>query len=1116
MTKKPTATPVQANEQPIDEMARRMQVEGALYRERDLVARIAETSPAGIVVVNGQGQITFANARAERILGLEKLEITQRVYNDPEWRITTYDGTPFPDEQLPFRRVMDTASPVFDVHHAIEWPDGRRVLLVINAAPLVGETGQLEGIVSTVEDVTARVQAETALRESERRFRRIAENAQDLIYRYRLAPAPGFEYVNAAATAITGYTPQEHYADPQLGFKLVHPEDQPLLESMIRSPGSFDRPLVLRWRRKDGTMIWTEQHNVPIYDQAGNLVAFEGIARDITERKRAEARRELALQVLALLNQSNARADVIGDLLHLIKEATGFEAVGLRLREGQDFPYYETAGFPADFVKTERYLCAHDQDGELLRDSDGNVILECMCGNVIAGRIDPALPFFTQTGSFWTNSTTELLATTTEQDLQARTRNRCHAQGYESVALVPLRSDDHIIGLLQLNDSRKNMFTPERVAFFEGIGASIGIALARRQAEEALRESEATYRNIIESVPMGMHIYQLEPDGRLVFSGANPAADQILGVDNRQFIGKSIEEAFPALAETEVPEMYRRAALTGEPWQTDQIMYEENQIAGAFVVHAFQTSPGRMAASFLDMTARKQAEEAVRFQKSLLECQGEASIDGILVVAQDRRWLYSNRRFLEIWDIPRDVAGALSSEDALQRVQDKLVDPESFVAKIVDLYDHPDQVSQDEIVFQDGRIFERYSAPVKSADGVYYGRAWHYHEVTEQRQAAKASFQASRLEATATLAGGIAHDFNNLMVGVLGYADLLRDSLQDRPGALEMLDVISESARRAGKLAQQMLAFARGGKYQPRRMNLNDTVQRIASARERDLPSRIRVVLDTDPGLWPTQADPAQMSEVVLNLFTNAVEAIEGSGDITITTRNYTLNEGQVNGLEPGSYVCLAVKDTGCGISPEVRARIFEPFFTTKFQGRGMGLAAAYGIVENHGGHISIQSKAGHGATFEVYLPALPAEEEERSEPQAVDEVQPDVLATETKTVMLIEDDAFVLKLLQRIMRRLQYSVLVAHNGQEAIEIARSYEGDIHLALLDMGMPEMGGAEAFPFLVQARPDMAVIICSGYELDETAQALLDAGAVAFIPKPFQVSLLESEIYRAIRN
>jgi signal transduction histidine kinase len=244
-------------------------------------------------------------------------------------------------------------------------------------------------------------------------------------------------------------------------------------------------------------------------------------------------------------------------------------------------------------------------------------------------------------------------------------------------------------------------------------------------------------------------------------------------------------------------------------------------------------------------------------------------------------------------------------------------------------------------------------------------------DITEHKQIQEAMLRTSRLEATETLARGIAHDFNNLMVGVLGYTEMLEMDLADREDALHMLRIIRDAAHRASDLARQMLDFAGGGRYQPTVVCLDTVIRGVLRAREHEVLEGVRVALDVDPDLWDVQADQAQMSEVVLNLFTNAIEAIEDKGRILITASNVQAHEGIVADLSPGAYVRLSVQDTGCGMSEDVQTRVFEPFFTTKFLGRGMGLAAVYGIVENHGGHISVESKEGIGSTFTIYLPAV-------------------------------------------------------------------------------------------------------------------------------------------------
>jgi signal transduction histidine kinase len=207
-------------------------------------------------------------------------------------------------------------------------------------------------------------------------------------------------------------------------------------------------------------------------------------------------RQKLAIQILTLLNKLDYKGNLIFDILALIKKTTGFEATGIRLKEKEDYPYYVAKGFPARFVKAENFLCTRDVDGNYIRDHKGNPVLECICGNVIQGRIDPSLSFYTKGGSFWTNSTTHLLNTYDKEVFRTNTRNRCNSEGYESVALIPLRSDKKIIGLLQLNDRRKGMLNENIIEFFEGIGASIGIGIAHMKAEEKLRKSESEYKKL--------------------------------------------------------------------------------------------------------------------------------------------------------------------------------------------------------------------------------------------------------------------------------------------------------------------------------------------------------------------------------------------------------------------------------------------------------------------------------------------------------------------------------------------------------------------------------------------------------------------------------------------
>lgn len=383
-------------------------------------------------------------------------------------------------------------------------------------------------------------------------------------------------------------------------------------------------------------------------------------------------------------------------------------------------------------------------------------------------------------------------------------------------------------------------------------------------------------------------------------------------------------------------------------------------------------------------------------------------------------------------------------------------------------------------------------------------------DITDAKQAEEAMRMASRMEATATLAGGVAHDFNNLMAGVLGNALLVYEDLGPSHPCAEKLNTIAIAAERAGKLSHELLAFARGGKYQPQIADLNQVVEETLLLQKGAFPPGVTLVRESAPDLWPVEVDPTQVGQVIMNLAINAAEAIEGIGEMVFRTFNLDADEAYCKdqrGLIPGKYSCLLVSDTGCGMTEETLRKVFEPFYTTKIQGRGLGLAAVYGIIKNHGGYIHAESAPNEGTTFTVYLPAA---EGEVSHPQAPKRKR----ITGTETILIVDDEEIFVKVIREVVEGLGFTMLTAGNGAEAIDIAKSHPGEIHLILLDMGMPVMSGPEAFSQLVRARPGIKVIICSGYGLDKASRALLDAGAFSFLQKPFMPRDLIAEIRRAL--
>jgi len=309
----------------------------------------------------------------------------------------------------------------------------------------------------------------------------------------------------------------------------LHPDDRERCDIAIgqalRGEKEYDIEFRVKW--PNGALRHLKAYGQITRTAEGTPLRMIGISFDITESKQAEEEREITVRMLQLLNSSSSLHELMRNVTTLLHDWSNCEAVGIRLREGDDYPYFETRGFPGYFVEMEKQLCVYNLKGQLLRDFKGNPILECMCGNVICGRFNPAKPFFTEKGSFWSNHTSGLLATTNDADRQVRTRNRCNGEGYESVALIPLRAGDQVFGLLQLNDPRRDRFTPAKIFLFERLADSLSIALAQRQAEMALQESEYFFKESQRAAFTGSY----KTDFIAGFWESSEVLDQIFGID---------------------------------------------------------------------------------------------------------------------------------------------------------------------------------------------------------------------------------------------------------------------------------------------------------------------------------------------------------------------------------------------------------------------------------------------------------------------------------------------------------------------------------------------------------------------------------------------------------
>ena len=647
-------------------------------------------------------------------------------------------------------------------------------------------------------------------------------------------------------------------------------------------------------------------------------------------------------------------------------------------------------------------------------------------------------------------------------------------------------------------------------------------AFLQGQAERRLRDSEERYRTLVDNIDLGITL--IDASYRVLMSNAPQA--RMAGKPLGQIVGAPCHEAFYAQA---LPCSHcpgSRAMVTGRAEEAEVEITPRGGAPAVVRIQAFPVlGPGGKATGFIevteDLTERKQAAEQLRESEARYHKILNTISDSIALIDRHGRVIEVNETFCATYGYPREEAIGLPAR--------RFVRPGSHggLAGFLRAVQAGEMFRGETVnVRRDGSTFP---TEVRGSRIRMHGEDYLLaviRDVTERKQAEEQRRQleaqvqqTQKLESLGVLAGGIAHDFNNLLVAILGNADL---ALMDMsPVALQrpVLEEIKKAAKRAADLTNQMLAYSGKGQFIVRALDLNELVTEMGHLLNVSISKKVVLRYDLAEDLPPVSADVNQMRQVVMNLITNASEAIgEGTGTITVRTsvveadRQYLAETFLDEGLPEGFYLCVEVCDTGCGMTAEAQARLFDPFYTTKFTGRGLGLAAVLGIVRGHHGAIKVYSEAGKGSTFRVLLPVSESAAEPVPPPP---EAELDRTPA-TGTLLVADDEASVRTVAMMMLQRQGYRVLSAADGQDAVAVFQAHALEIDAVLLDMTMPHLSGEEAFREMRRIRPDVKVILTSGYNEQEATHRFAGKGLAAFIQKPFELSRLLGTVRDVLKS
>ncbi|MDY0223009.1 MAG: PAS domain S-box protein [Desulfobacterium sp.] len=634
---------------------------------------------------------------------------------------------------------------------------------------------------------------------------------------------------------------------------------------------------------------------------------------------------------------------------------------------------------------------------------------------------------------------------------------------------------------------------------FNGIVSSIDDISDKYRAEQNYK---MLFREMLDG--FALHEILCDDSGNPInyrFLEVNPAFERLTGLKAKSLIGKTVLEVLPQTERYWI-ERYGKIALTGEPDTFENYSKELNRY---FHITAFRYARSQFACIFVDVTERKMAEAE---RNQLVEAINQAA-EIIVITDLTGSIQYANPVFEKITgysisDIigknPRFLKSGIHDTRFYKKLWDTILSGRRWAGQLVNRR-------------KNGALYtsECSISPVKNEEGQISSFVWIAKDISDQKEFEKRINQAQKMESIGSLAGGIAHDFNNILFPILGLSELLMDDFT--PGSMEHENIqgIYTAGKRGSELVQQILAFSRKTEIKMIPVRIQQILKEVLKLIRSTIPANIEIERNIQQDCGLVMADPTQIHQVAMNLITNAYHAVEEvGGKIWVQLQEIHFADGDKldASLKKGRYVMLSVSDNGCAIDPKIISKIFEPYFTTKPQGKGtgLGLSVVYGIVKEYKGDIRVKSVVDEGTTFKVYLPIMEKYAMSKSsEP-------PKILETGTERILIVDDEIFIAKLEKQMLERLGYTVTFQTSSIDALNLFIANPNGFDLLLTDMSMPGMTGIDMAKEIVKLRPDLPVILCTGFSEQIGEELMKQAGIKKLLNKP----VLKYDMAKTIRN